>query len=132
MRSPSGFSEAPPDGRVVARTGTTVVELLIALIVVTVGLLALAGAAAIVAREIAAGRREILLAWAARSRLERLTSSACTALTSGSALASGVSERWVVESGRNDTRRLTVVVEAAASSGAARAVRRLDGLVACP
>lgn len=112
-----------------ARAGTTVVELLIALIIVTIGLLALAGAAAIVTRETAAGRREIALAWAARSRLERLTSGSCDALADGSAAAAGIAERWTVAAGGNGTRRIMVTVEN--QSLGQRTVRRLEAVVPC-
>ena len=112
-----------------SRAGATVVELLIALIIVTVGLLALAGAAAIVTRETAAGRRELALAWAARARLERLTSGPCDALADGSATAAGISERWTVSAGGNDTQRITVTVENL--SLGQRTVRRLETVVPC-
>ena len=87
------------------REGTTLVELIVALVMITIALLALAGAAAIVTRETAAGRRELALAWAARSRLERLMSTPCPALASGSAATDGTIERWTVTASRNGTHR---------------------------
>ena len=130
---PARDSAAPSSSgsRRPARAGTTLVELIVALVIVTVGLLALAGAAAVVARETAAGRRESALAWRARARLERLTSLPCTLLSGGSTTSDGVAERWTVSAGRNGLRRLVVTVEAPASGGAARTVRRLEGFVAC-
>ena len=113
------------------RAGTTVVELLVALVIVTVGLLALAGAAAIVARETAAGRRELALTWAARTRLERLATVPCALLTGGTSVAGGITERWTVSAGRNGTHRLVVTVEAAAPAAAAPMTRRLEGIAAC-
>lgn len=114
-----------------SRDGSTVVELLIALVIVTIGLLALAGAAALVARETGRGHRELALARAARTRLERLTSTPCAALASGSAAANGIAERWTVAEGRNGVRRLVVTAEAPASAGGARIVRRLEGSLPC-
>src|SRR5687767_1441115 len=113
------------------RAGTTLVELIIALVIVTVGLLALAGAAALVARETAAGRREIILSWRGRARLERLASLPCPLQSAGSASADGVTERWTVWAGGNGMHRLVVTVEAPAAAGARQTVRRLEGLVAC-
>lgn len=122
-------SHALPATSRAPRRGTTVVELLIALIVLTVGLLALAGAAAIIARETAAARRELTLAWMARARLERLASEGCDTLDSGLENGAGISERWTVAESRNDTRRITVTVRQVVLGGAV--VRRLEGIVAC-
>ena len=114
----------------VSRAGTTLVELVVSLVIITVGLLALAGAAAIVARETAAGRRELDLAWRARARLERLTSVPCGRLAGGTASAAGIDERWTVSAGRNGTLRLVVTVESA-DRAAQRDAHRLEGTVAC-
>ncbi len=114
-----------------ARAGTTLVELIIALVVITVGLLALAGAAAVVARETAAGRREATLAELARTRLERLTSTPCELLVPGTTNADGITEHWAVGAGRNGTRRLLITVAAPAPGSAGRTVRRLERIVAC-
>lgn len=113
------------------RTGATVVELMSALVMVTIGLLALAGAAALVARETGIARRELALAWAGRSRLERLTSAPCEALADGSLTADGIAEQWAITAGRNGTRRIVVTVEAPSPAGGAHIVRRLEGVVAC-
>ena len=112
------------------RTGTTLVELLVAVVIITVGLLALAGAAAIVARDTAAGRREVALAWRARARLERLTSIPCRALAGGTAASEGVAEQWAISAGRNGTLHITVTVAARDRAGRPT-VRRLEGIVAC-
>ena len=112
------------------RAGTTLIELLVALVIITVGLLALAGAAAIVARDTAMGRREVALAWRARARLERLTSVPCNTLVGGSTNSDGIDEHWAVSAGRNHTLRLVVTVTAPDRAGR-RTVRRLEGIVAC-
>ena len=131
MQMPNHNRAAASSGLVEARDGTTVVELLVALVIVTIGLLALAGAAALVARETGRGHRELALARAARTRLERLTSTPCAALASGSVTANGIAERWTVGEGRNGVRRLVVTVEALAPAGGARIVRRLEGSLPC-
>ena len=121
----------PDRSRGTPRTGTTLVELLVALVIITVGLLALAGAAAVVARETAAARREAALAWRARTQLERLTSRPCSVLADGTATDDGITERWTVSPARNGTRRIAVTVEAPSAGTARRIVRRLEGIARC-
>ena len=113
------------------RRGTTLVELLIALVIVTVGLLALAGAAAVVAREVGTGRREVAVAAAARNRLEQLTSAPCRSLMDGAAASGGITERWTISSAPNGMRRIAVRAEATAAGARAPLVRQLDALVSC-
>lgn|SRR5512141_507105 len=79
----------------------TIVELLVAVVLIGVGLLALAGSSTLVARMLAAARRTSWATQTAERRLERLrrqawsTTPACTSLSSGSApRAGGVDERW--------------------------------------
>ena len=113
------------------RRGTSLVELLIALVIVTIGLLALAGAAAVVAREAGVSRREITVAAAARNRLERLASSPCRSLVDGANASGGITERWTISAASNGMRRITVRAEAAAAGARAPLVRQLDALVSC-
>lgn len=82
--------------------GSALVELLLALIVFTVGVLALAGTSALSIRMLTEGRLRSRAAWLASDRLEVLRHSAvetpnCAALLSGSATGrSGELEQWVV------------------------------------
>ena len=64
--------------------GFTIVEVIVAIVVLTVGVLGLVTTAALVTRMIARGQRSAVAAIFAAQRLERLRRSACTVRTAGS------------------------------------------------
>lgn len=64
--------------------GFTVVEVIIAVLVMTVGILALAGGAALTTRMIGRGQRAGAVTMFAAQRLERLRTTACTSQLAGS------------------------------------------------
>jgi prepilin-type N-terminal cleavage/methylation domain-containing protein len=87
--------------------GFTLAEVLVAISVLGLGLVALAGSSALVTRMVGRGQKATAAAQVAALRLERLrltaysTSPKCTALASGTAAAgaagvAGVSESWTV------------------------------------
>jgi Tfp pilus assembly protein FimT len=83
--------------------GFTVLEVLIAIVVLSMGVIALAGTAALVTRMISHGRTGTEAAALLESRLETLradafgTTPACSGLVGGSALhAAGITESWWV------------------------------------
>ena len=78
------------------RRGFTLVELLVAIIVLSIGLLGLASTSAVVTRQIGGGAQMTLAATTAQARFELLRSQNCTTLSNGSASARGISEVWVV------------------------------------
>jgi hypothetical protein len=86
-------------------SGLTVVEVLIAIIVLGVGIVALAGGSALVTRMIGQGKIETRAAQAASRRMEvlRLAASSTTPrcvspefVSGGPVIGSGVTESWVV------------------------------------
>src|SRR6478609_778697 len=82
--------------------GFTVIEILVAVVVIGIGLLALAGSSALVLRMLADGRRTTVAIQRAEHRLEDLRRQArgCPGLTPGSAIGpSGVNERWEITPG---------------------------------
>lgn len=87
-----------------ARAGFTIVEVLVAIIILSTGLLAVAAGSGSVYRMLGRGRRSSLTAAISQTRLETLrrdanrTSPRCAALaTSGSATQpGGITERWTV------------------------------------
>jgi prepilin-type N-terminal cleavage/methylation domain-containing protein len=104
-------------------SGFTVVEVLVAVMVISVGLLALAGSSAAVARMLASGRQTTLAVAAGERRLEELRSQAraaapaCPAPGSGTATGSdGIDERWDVVGG-SGTALLRVIVSRHTSHG---------------
>ncbi len=102
------------------RRGFTMVEVMVALVLLTVGVMALVGSSAMVSRMIGRGRGSTIAVQVATARLERLrriaasTTPRCASpeFASDSALTAGVSERWVVDapSGSGLSRRLSVVL----------------------
>jgi prepilin-type N-terminal cleavage/methylation domain-containing protein len=93
----SRCSTVPPTG------GFTLVELMLALVVLTVGVLALVGSSAMAGRMIGRGGRATAVAQLANGRADQLrqvaagTSPRCAGLTDGSATsAGGVAEDWAV------------------------------------
>jgi Tfp pilus assembly protein PilV len=99
-------------------SGLTVIEVLIAVVVLGIGIVALAGGSALVTRMIGRGKIETLAAHVAARRMEALrlaaysTTPHCTApefASGGPLLGSGVTESWMVPaSGRVRHVRVTV------------------------
>ena len=85
--------------------GFTLVEVLIAVVVLGIGVIALVGSSALVTRMVGRGRSETLAAQAANQRIETLralaysTATHCTAggfASGGPVTANGIRERWIV------------------------------------
>ena len=78
------------------RRGFTLAELVVALVLLTIGLLALASTSAFLAYEHAASGRAERAALIAASRLDRLRSGVCAA-TRGTEIVEGLTVGWSVE-----------------------------------
>jgi type IV pilus assembly protein PilV len=88
------------------RAGFTLVEVLLAMMILSVGLLALAGLGVTASVGARAGTQQTIAAAVAQSRFDSLASLPCRDLatagpTTGTALTRGVRERWVVRDGVN-------------------------------
>jgi Tfp pilus assembly protein PilV len=81
------------------RAGLSLVEVLFALVLVSVGLLGMAGSSALALRSAASAAREHRAARIAGARLARLTAAGCVAAQSGAERddATGVTEQWTVD-----------------------------------
>ena len=88
-----------------SRSGLTLVEVLIAVVVLAIGLVALAGGSGLVTRMIGRGKVETRAALAASRRMETIrlaassTTPRCTApafVSGGPVIDGGVSESWIV------------------------------------
>ena len=93
-----------------ARKGFTLIELMVAMMVLTVALLGLAASSAAAIQMIGAGGRHTLAASVAQSRFEMLRRGSCANLTGGSSITRGVTEIWQIDSVRASafiTARLT-------------------------
>lgn len=116
-------------------SGFTVIEVLVAVMVISVGLLALAGSSAAVARMLAGGRQTTLAVEAADRRLEELrrqaraAAPACPVPGSGAATGSdGIDERWDVVAGSGTT-LIRVIVSRHTSHG--QVIDTLATAIAC-
>ncbi|CAN5739424.1 hypothetical protein BH24GEM1_BH24GEM1_07200 [soil metagenome] len=98
--------------------GFTVAEVLVAVVVLTVGVLALVGSSAHMSRMIGRGRHATVAAMLAASRLERLrlvarsTSPPCASpeWQDGSAVEAGVLQSWEILDPAGVARRLQLIV----------------------
>jgi len=83
------------------RRGYTLVEMMVALMLLSVGILSLSSTSSLVVRTMGESNKQVLAATMARSRLERLAGLGCSAsgFVSGSAVTNGISETWVVANG---------------------------------
>jgi prepilin-type N-terminal cleavage/methylation domain-containing protein len=96
--------------RVGARTrrGFSIVELIVAMMLVAVGLLSLVGANTVFVRRRNEARQRLAAVAAAANRVARLSSSACLPANGMATGAFGISERWsvVLRGGANATREI--------------------------
>ena len=94
-----------PAARLRAREGFTIVEIIVAIMVLSVGVLGLAATAAVVQKQMAAGERQAAAAAIAQSRFDMLTSINCKSanLVGGTqSWRNGhVKETWTVTAGSN-------------------------------
>jgi prepilin-type N-terminal cleavage/methylation domain-containing protein len=88
-------------------SGFTIVEVLVAIVIMAVGVLGLAGTATSVSRLIGGGAQQTIAANVAMSRFEQLRSVACASIASGTATTRGMTEHWHVQS--SGTRLFTAI-----------------------
>ncbi len=117
--------------------GFSIVEVLVAIIILTIGLLALAQSSGAVTTMIGRGKQDTQAALAAQQQLERLrqvattTTPKCTSLSSGTATgpAPGTTTVWTV-AGTGNSRDVTVTVTYRVSRGTrSETVRAVLGCV---
>lgn len=98
------------------RRGFTLIETVMALVILEFAMLAVAASTLVAARNFSIAHRAAVAQSLARNRLETLTATACSGSTSGSrAVEGGYVEQWAVE-GPPTRPRLTVRVEYAPSA----------------
>jgi prepilin-type N-terminal cleavage/methylation domain-containing protein len=78
------------------RSGFTVMELIVAIVILSIGLLGLAASSGIVMRMIGGGSHQTVAANVALARFELLRGLSCGRIASGSAMSRNVQESWVV------------------------------------
>ena len=95
------------------RRGVSIVEMVVAIVVLAIGIIGLASTAAMVARQMTGGAQQTLAATVAQTRLERLASVTCASLIAspaGTATFRGITESWQVTPGTNGTLSLFVAI----------------------
>jgi Tfp pilus assembly protein PilV len=111
--------------RVTSRDAFTIAEAVVALVVLSVGVLALVGSAALTSRMIGRGRHYTLVGQAAAARIELLrqvavsTVPACTAAEwrSDSAAGPGLTESWQILDPGGHARRVRIVLRSRHPTG---------------
>ena len=98
------------------REGFTLVELLVALMVFVVGVLAVTGSSTVVMTMVGGSQRRTIAAAVAESRFEQLRAMSCAAHTNGNTTTRGVRETWTIVPG-SFTNDITVRVTFASSGG---------------
>ena len=109
--------------RIIARRGFTIIEMLVAMMIFSVGVLAMASTTARVITMLASGQARTVAAGVAVNRFERLRAVPCSAHHSDSATTRGIKEAWtVVALSKSDD--VTVVLRFAADHGTKSQVYR--------
>lgn len=91
-------NHAPGARKGAARRGFTLVELMVAIVILSIGILGLAATAGVVVRQMTGAVHQSVAANIAYSRMERIRTGNCVAMkdSSGSATTRNVKEKWVI------------------------------------
>ena len=90
--APNGRTSRP---RRRGRAGFTLVEILVAVVILALGLLGMASSAAVVTRQVGGGTNQSVAAQVIANRLEKLRSLGCSKIVNDSETGLGVYEHWV-------------------------------------
>jgi Tfp pilus assembly protein PilV len=85
----------------------TVIELIVAIILLTIGMLGLASVSVAVLSQMGLSGQQSIATALAASRFEQYEGRACAAITSGNETTRGVHERWVVSNVGTRARMIT-------------------------
>jgi len=79
-----------------SQRGFTIIEVMLAVIVFSVGLLALAGTASVIITTLTSTESRTIATAVAEARFERLGATPCATRASGSAVTRGITETWTL------------------------------------
>lgn len=85
------------DAPATARAGFTIVEVMVAIVILSIGILGLAATAGVVVRQMTGAVHQSVASTVAYSRMERIRSGNCVAMKDSSGPATGVKTRNVTE-----------------------------------
>jgi prepilin-type N-terminal cleavage/methylation domain-containing protein len=114
--------------------GFTIIEILIAVVILSIGVMGMVGAAGLASRMIGQGKRNTQAAIVAQQRMEIIreqalsTNPRCTALANGTATTTGVTENWRI-TGAGRSRRVRIIVTYPTNRGTA--VDTVHSVVGC-
>lgn len=80
-----------------ARNGFTLIELVVAIMILVVGVLGLAGTAGMVSRMTGGAAQQTIAASVASSRFEQLRSVPCAQVTAGTGTTRNMAEKWTTQ-----------------------------------
>ena len=89
------------------RSGFTLLEVIVAMMVLSVGVLGMTSTTLVVSRQLTSAERQTRVAAAVESRFDRLRATPCALVSAGSAVSEGITETWT----RRDTTRAIIVVD---------------------
>ncbi len=114
------------------RSGFTIVEVIIAMIILTVGILGIVGATAKMTAMQSKGERLATAAFYAQSRMEQLRAAGCTLATSGSeTLVNVYIMTWTVAAQAGGSRAVMVAAEYPTGTAVA-AIDTFETYIPCP
>src|SRR4051794_32627122 len=116
--------------RLRARRGVTLIEMIIAIIVMSIGIMGLAGTATYVATQMGGGGAQTVAAAMASRVSDSLAARRCAALVDGSQTRRGVTMSWVV-SDSSRTKWVTSQVQYRPKRGATKTLNYVT-VIQCP
>jgi type IV pilus modification protein PilV len=122
-RAPAGFGPRAPRG------GFTLVEMMVAVVILAIGLLGMVSTSAYVVRQMRGANQQAIAANVIQSRVERMRSVPCASIAEGKAITRGVAEHWVPRDSVN--RVLRVVDTVTYAVGASRKKMAFTIMVPC-
>lgn len=107
--------------RLAARQGMTLIELMVAMVILGVGMLGMAGLSLTVTRQFGTGARQADAALVVQSRIDSISTVSCQTLApsgpvSGTTVTRGITEKWTITDG-ND---IKTIVDTVTFKGRAR------------
>lgn len=124
------MAASPSGPRRGCRAGFTLVELIVAMLMLTIGLLGLAGVGAVVLKQMKSGTHQTIAASIAQSRFEQFEGDPCSSITGGTATVRGMTETWTVSAVGLRAKAIQDTVAFAGSGGTTKKVG-IHTVVAC-